>query len=75
MRSIVLFQTIANIVLAVTVIFLVHQIDQKVEEIAGVERLMARALTEAETTNATLGEILAVLRASGAAAVPEASVP
>jgi hypothetical protein len=73
MRSIVLFQTIANIVLAVTVIFLVHQIDRKVEEIAGVERLVAKSLTEAAATNATLGEILAVLRANGAA-TPTSSV-
>ncbi len=73
MRSIVLFQTIANIVLAVTVIFLVHQIDRKVEEIAGVERLVAKSLTEAAATNVTLGEILAVLRANGTA-TPTSSV-
>lgn len=63
MRSIVLFQTFANIVLAATVIFLVHQIDRKVEEISGVERLVARSLEETTLMNTTLSEILAALRA------------
>jgi hypothetical protein len=61
MRSIVLFQTFANIVLAATLIFLVHQIDRKVEEISGVERLAAKSLEEATLMNATLTEILATL--------------
>jgi hypothetical protein len=61
MRSIVLFQTFANIVLAATLIFLVHQIDRKVEEISGVERLAAKSLEEATLMNATLTALLATL--------------
>lgn len=62
MRQIVLFQTFANIVLAATVIFLVHQIDRKMEEISGVERLVAKSLEETTLMNGTLSEILAILK-------------
>lgn len=67
MRSIVLFQTFANIVLAATVIFLVHQIDRKLSEISGVEHLVAKSLSESAAMNETLTEILGTLRAGAAA--------
>lgn len=68
MRSIVLFQTFANIVLAATVILFIYQIDRKLEEISGVERLVAKSLAETTEINATLSEILLSLRARDAGA-------
>jgi hypothetical protein len=59
----VLFQTFANIVLAATVILFIYQIDRKLEEISGVERLVAKSLAETTEINATLTEILLSLRA------------
>jgi len=64
MRSIVLFQTIVNIVIGGAVIFLLNQVEGDVEDMVGLERTAAQSLDEALKTNETLLEILATLKAN-----------
>lgn len=65
MRSIVLFQTIVNIVLGGAVLFLVNQVERNVEDMVGIERTAAQSLDETLKMNETLLEILATLKTNG----------
>ena len=64
MRSIILFQTIVNIVLGGAVLLLLNQVEGNVEDMVGLERTAAQSLDEALKMNETLLEILATLRAN-----------
>ena len=64
MRSIVLFQTIVNIVLGGAIVFLLNQVESNVEDMVGLERTAAQSLDEAFKMNEILLEILATLKAN-----------
>jgi hypothetical protein len=66
MRSIVLFQTIINVVLGGAIVFLLNQVEGDVEDMVGLERTAAQSLDEAMKMNETLLEILATLKANDA---------
>ena len=66
MRSIVLFQTIVNIVLGGAIVFLLNQVEGNVEDMVGLERTAAQSLDEALKANEILLEILATLKANDA---------
>jgi hypothetical protein len=63
-RSIVLFQTIVNIILGGAIVFLLNQVEGDVEDMVGLERTAAQSLDEALKMNETLLEILATLKAN-----------
>jgi hypothetical protein len=64
MRSIVLFQTIVNVVLGGAIVFLLNQVEGDIEDMVGLERTAAQSLDEAMKMNETLLEILATLKAN-----------
>jgi hypothetical protein len=64
MRSIVLFQTIVNVVLGGAIVFLLNQVEGDIEDMVGLERTAAQSLDETMKMNETLLEILATLKAN-----------
>lgn len=71
MRPILFFQAFVSIVFGTALVFLIHQLDTKIEELASVSRLTAQSLQELEQANATLTEILVTLKTRAASAGPD----
>ncbi len=63
MRQIVLFQTFANLILGLAVLFFMFKIDSKLDELFSLERVSAQALTENHEIKELLEEVAANTRA------------
>jgi hypothetical protein len=62
MRQIVLFQTFANVVLGLAVLFFLFHMDRKLDELFSLERASAEALVENHEIKSLLQEIAASAR-------------
>ena len=62
MRPIMFFQAFISIVFGTALLFLIHQADTRIAELASVSRLTAQSLQELKQANETLAEILVELK-------------
>ncbi len=66
MRPIMFFQAFVSIVFGTALVFLIHQVDTRIAELASVSRLTAQSLQELEQANETLTEIMVTLKTRAA---------